>query len=70
MSIEDDARRALDEELLTVKEFTELFGRNMSSFYRGLKLGRYPDATKIAGQWYIRVNRRDVQAARNRQSAA
>ena len=72
--LEDQARRLVAEsqreELLTVKEFADLFGRNLSSLYRALRLGRYPEATKIAGQWYVRVPHRDVIAARNRQPAA
>jgi len=54
------------EELLTLKEFAGLFQRNLSGLYRAIHEGRYPEATRIAGQWYMRVNARDSQAARNR----
>lgn len=63
-----EARQA--EELLTLKEFADLFQRNLSGMYRSIHRGRCPEATRIAGQWYVRVSRRDLEAARNRQSAA
>lgn len=56
--------------LLTVKEFAALFQRNLSGMYRSIHRGNCPEATRIAGQWYIRVLERDVTAQRNRETAA
>ena len=58
------------EERLTVKQFASLFERNLSGMYRAIHRGTCPDATQIAGRWYIRVNTRDVKAARNRSVSA
>ena len=58
------------EELLTLKEFAHLFGRNIKALQRKAKQGNWPEAVRIAGQWYVRLPKRDVDAARNRQHAA
>lgn len=55
-----------DEELLTLKEFAHLFGRNLKALHRKAKRGDWPEARFIAGQWYVRVFKRDADAARNR----
>lgn len=58
------------EVLLSVKEFADLFRRNLSGMYRSIHRGSCPEATRIAGQWYIRVLERNVIAQRNREAAA
>lgn len=50
--------------LLPMKEFADLFGRSYQGLTAKARRG-WADATKIAGLWYVRVNERDVIAARN-----
>ena len=64
MTPKDVIAEAEREELLTVLQFSKLFGRDMGSLYRALKRGRYPDALKIAGKWYIKIPKDFLYAAR------
>lgn len=57
-----------EEELLTLKEFAALFGRNEKAVSAKARIG-WDAATKIGGQWYVRVAKRDADAARNRPTA-
>jgi hypothetical protein len=57
------------EVLLSIKEFAHLFHRNTKALYRKAKRGGWEDARLIAGQWYVRVLKRDVEAARNTRAA-
>lgn len=57
------------EALLTVKEFCALFKRNRRHCLRRIKAGKMPDAHQIAGQWYIYVPTRAVEAAKKRTAA-
>lgn len=68
-----DAVRAVAEsereELLTLKEFAQLFQRNYSALRRKARRGGWQEATNIAGQWWVRVRKRDADAMRNRSAA-
>lgn len=59
-----------EEELLTLKEFAHLFQRNVTALQRKAKSGRWKQAERVAGQWYVVVPTRLAQAARNRYRAA
>lgn len=54
-----------DEILLPLKEFARLFDRTPESVRDRCRRG-WDAARKIAGQWYVCLPKRDVQAARNR----
>lgn len=52
--------------LLTLKEFSFLFEKNYSAMRRKARRGEWSEAKFICGEWWVRVDRRDAEAARNR----
>lgn len=57
------------EVLLTVKEFAHLFHRHPEAVRRKARAG-WDLATKLGGQWVVRMRERDVLAAQNRRHVA
>lgn len=55
-----------DETLMTLKEFSILFKKNYSAMRRRARRGDWPEARRICGEWWVLVERRIVDAARNR----
>jgi hypothetical protein len=56
------------EELLTLKEFAYYFERNYQALTQKARAGKWAQAEKQAGRWYVRVKRSFVDAARNRRA--
>lgn len=63
---DQEAQKARLEILLTLKEFSHLFGKNYSAMRRKARRGHWPEARFICGEWWVRVDKRDADAARNR----
>jgi hypothetical protein len=77
MDIRDDAHRVLSqaqradaeaEELLTLKEFAYYFDRNYQALTQKARAGKWTQAEKQGGRWYVRVKQAFVDAARNRRA--
>lgn len=59
-----------EEELLTLKEYAELFESHVTYLRKKAKGGKWKEACQIGGRWYVVVEQRIVRAARNRHHVA
>lgn len=58
-----------DEVLIPLREFCQLFKRNLRHCQRRIRSGKMPDVEKIDGRWYVYVPQRALEAAKRRLAA-
>jgi hypothetical protein len=56
----------MSEILLTLKEYAHLFDKNYSAMRRRAISGKWAEARRIGNEWWVRIEKRDADAARNR----